>query len=456
MSSESSNHLNQTPLGCHLTTQTMQAMVNEAMDYAKKKGASDCACQLSESAGLQVNVRQKEVDTLEHMHNRSLEITVYLGKRKGHASSSDLTREASFSMVDAALDIAKNTSEDDFSGLPDADLVATSWTDLSLYHPWDIATEDAITLAKCCEEAALATDQAITNSEGAGVSVHHGQFYYAHTHGFSGGFQNSIHSISCMPIAKRCEEMQRDYWYSEHRDPEELQDARHIGQKSAERSIARLGSKKIKTIKAPVIFDATVASSLIKTFVSAASGGNLYRRASFLQDSIEKKIFSDQIKIIENPLLLKGIASNAFDGEGVETAPREVVTNGVLNGYFLSSYSARKLGMQTTANAGGAHNLIVQSGTHSLDEIIRGLDQAFLVTEMMGSSISLMTGDYSRGASGFWIEKGEIIHPVHGMTIAGNLKEMFLDIDEVANDTLIRGRIASPSLLVQRMTIAGD
>jgi PmbA protein len=358
--------------------------------------------------------------------------------------------------VAAALSIARYTADDDCAGLAEAELLAKNYPDLNLYYPWQISVEEAIELARSCEQAAFAADKRITNSEGATISVSESQFIYANSLGFMGGYPLSRHSVSCAMIAEHGDSKQRDYWYSVARDAADLETVQSIGEKAGKRSAARLGARKIDTREVPVLFEAPIASGLIGHFASAVSGGSLYRKSSFLLNSIGQQVFAPNIQILERPHLHKGLASGPFDDDGVATADRNVVENGVVQGYFLGSYSARKLGMRTTGNAGGAHNLIMQNGAAiSFDAMLKQMGNGLLVTELLGHGINAVTGDYSRGASGFWVENGVISYPVEEITIAGNLKDMFRGIAAIGNDVVVRGSKQCGSVLIDRMTVAG-
>ncbi len=438
------------------TASKLQQIARDILDQAKRGGAISCEAHVSDGFGQTVTVRKSEVETIEYNRDKGLAVTVYIGQKRGNASTSDFSSQAISDTVAAALSIARHTAEDNCAGLADAALLAKTFPDLDLYHPWDASIEDAIELARNCEQAAFAVDKRITNSEGASVSMDESQFVYANSLGFMGGYPYSRHSISCVAIAEENGSKQRDYWYSVARDRLDLESIDHIGRKAGERTVARLGAKQIATCTVPVLFEAPVASSLIGHFASAVSGGNLYRKSSCLLDSIGQQVFADDINIRELPHLPKGLASSAFDDEGVATVSRNVVEKGVVQGYFLSSYSARKLGMETTGNAGGVHNLVIDNGNPmAFDDILKKMDKGLLVTEMMGQGVNAVTGDYSRGASGYWIENGEIRYPVEEITIAGNLKEMLSGIVAIGNDVVIRGSKQSGSILIDRMTIAG-
>jgi len=434
----------------------LQKIAQDVLDYAKKNGASACETDISDGFGQSVTVRRGEVETIEYNRDKGLSVTVYIGQKRGHASTSDFAPQAINDTVAAALSIAGHTAADDCAGLADSDLLAREFPDLDLYFPWDLPVEQAIQLAQTCEAAAFAVDKRITNSEGASVSLSESQFVYANSLGFMGGYPGSRHSISCAVIASQDDTMQRDYWYSVARDAADLEHADSVGRKTGMRSVARLGARKIATCEVPVLFEAPIAASLMGHFVGAVSGGSLYRKSSFLLDSIGKQVFAPDIQIREAPHLKKGLASGSFDSEGVATRERKVVENGVVQGYFLGSYSARKLGLSTTGNAGGNHNLILDNGAGlEFSALLKKMNRGVLVTELLGQGVNPVTGDYSRGAAGFWVEDGEICHAVEEITIAGNLKDMLLGISAVGNDVIARGSKQCGSLLIDRMMVAG-
>lgn len=435
----------------------LKKIAQDVLDYARKGGATACETEVSDGFGQNVTVRRGEVETIEYNRDKGLSVTVYIGQKRGNASTSDFSPGAVNDTVSAALSIAGHTAADDCSGLADADLLAREFPDLDLYFPWDLSVEKAIQLAQACEAAAFGVDKRITNSEGASVSLSETQFVYANSMGFMGGYPASRHSISCAVIAGQNDMMQRDYWYSLARDAADLEQAESVGRKAGMRSVGRLGARKIATCEVPVLFEAPIASSLIGHFVNAVSGGSLYRKSSFLLDSIGRQVFPSDIRIRELPHLKKGLASGPFDNEGVATHERDVVQNGVVQGYFLGSYSARKLGLVTTGNAGGNHNLILENGGGELDfsALLKKMDKGVLVTELLGHGVNPVTGDYSRGAAGYWVEDGEIRHAVEEITIAGNLKDMLLGISAVGNDVIVRGSKQCGSLLIDRMMVAG-
>ncbi|HEY8049280.1 MAG TPA: metalloprotease PmbA [Ramlibacter sp.] len=439
-----------------------EELVDAALAHARKLGATDAGAEASEGCGLSVSVRKGELENVERNRDKSLGITVYVGKRRGNASTSDFTRAAIEQTVQAAWDIARFTAEDPFAGLPDAGDIARAdeQPDLDLFHPWDITSEGAARIALECEGAAFATDKRIANSEGAGVSAQQSHFFSAHTRGFRGGYASSRHSVSVAPIAGKGEDMQRDAWYTSMRDARELADAKAVGRYAAERALSRLHSRKIATRECPVLFESPLAAGLVGAYVQGTSGGSLYRRSSFLVDSLGKKILPDHVDLVEDPHVKRGKGSAPFDEEGVRTTARKVVDAGVVQGYFLSSYSARKLGMKTTGNAGGSHNLSLTSRLtkpgDDLDEMLRKLHRGLFVIELMGQGVNYVTGDYSRGASGFWVENGKIAYPVHEITIAGNLKAMFDGIAAIGADVYNYGAKSVGSILVNRMKIAGS
>ena len=434
----------------------LEQMVNDLLNEARQQGASAAEAAVSSDSGLAINVRKGEVETIEHTRDQGLGITVYFGQRKGTASTSDFKPEAIRDTVRAACNIARFTNDDPCSGLADADRMATDIPDLDLYHPWDITPETAIELGKRCESAALELDPRISNTEGASVNSHSGLHVYGNSHGFIGGYPSSRHSLSCSVIGQQNGSMQRDYWYTVSRDAKDLESEFDVGRKAGERTLARLGARKLSTRQAPVIFRADIAGSLLRSLISAISGSSLYRKASFLLDHLGEPIFPAHIQIQEQPRIPGGLGSASFDSEGVATYDKSIIQDGVLQTYLLGSYSARKLGLQSTANAGGVHNLSITQGEQDLDGLLREMGTGLLVTEMMGHGVNMVTGDYSRGAAGFWVEQGEIQFPVEEITIAGNLKQMFSQLLAVGNDEERRSSIRTGSLLIEQMTIAGE
>lgn len=440
-----------------LTDTQSEALIASILSEAQLLGASAAEAALSIGSGLSVTVRLGEVETIEHNRDKGIGITVYFGQRKGTASTSDFSAAAIRETVRAASNIAKFTAEDDCSGLADASLMARNIPDLDLFHPWALPPEQAIAIAQACEDAARAVDARITNSEGASLSSHQGLHIYANSHGFIGASNSTRHSLSCAVIGQDASGgMQRDYWFSVARDQQGLDTPVLIGQRAAERTLRRLDARRLETCQVPVLFASEIATSLLGHFISAIRGGNIYRKSSFLVDQLGKQIFPDFVHIHERPHLKKALGSAPFDGEGVATQARDWVSGGVLQGYVLDSYAARKLGMQTTGNAGGVHNLLIDSGTHDLSAMLKIMDRGLLVTELIGMGVSTLTGDYSRGAAGFWVEHGELQYPVEEITIAGNLREMFMQIAEVGNDVETRGNLRSGSILIENMTIAGE
>ena len=435
---------------------SLRQIAQDLIQYARQQGATACAAEVSDGFGQAVTVRQGDVETIEYNRDKGLGISVYIGQQRGSASTSDFSPQAVRDTVDAALNIARFTAVDDCAGLPEPEMLATEFPDLDLYYPWSLDVEGAIELANRCEQAAFDTDKRIKNSEGASVNVHESQFVYANSLGFVGGYSSSRHSISCSVIAGKNDAMQRDYWYSEARDPADMLAAEKVGRITAERTVRRLNARKLATMQVPVLFEAPIAASLLGHFVGAGSGSSLYRKSSFLLDQLGKQVFSSIIHIEDVPDIRKGLASGAFDGEGVKTQRRTIVENGVLNGYFLGTYSARKLGMRTSGNAGGTHNLLVRPGELDLQGLLKKMQRGLLVTELLGSGVNGVTGDYSRGAAGFWVEHGEIQYPVEEITIAGNLKEMYKNIVAVGNDVLVQGSRQCGSILIENMMVAGQ
>jgi PmbA protein len=434
----------------------IKQMSQDVLKVAKQMGASAAEAELSLSIGQNVSVRLGETENIEYNRDKGMSVTVYFGQQKGHASTSDLNQQAIYDTVAAACNIAKYTAQDAYCGLAEAGLMAKESLDLDLYHPWAISVEEAIAIAKTCEASARAVDARITNSEGASVSTGESCFAYSNSHGFTGGYLSSRHGVSCSVIAEADDNMQRDYWYSTARAASDLDAAIAVGHKAGERTVRRLNSRKIKTCQVPVLFEAPLASGLISSLISAISGGSLYRKSSFLLDSLGKQIASPLLNISEDPHIKKGLASSPFDNEGVATHARELVKDGVLQGYVLGSYSARKLGMQTTGNAGGNHNLIVQSSGQDFTALLKQMGTGLLVTELLGHGMNMVTGDYSRGAAGFWVENGVILHPVEEITIASNMADMLKNIAAIGNDILVQGSKQVGSILIERMTVASE
>ena len=452
--------------GFAYSREQFEGLVDSALATARTLGASDAVAEVSEGVGLSVSVRKGETENVERNRDKSISITVYVGQRRGNASSSDFSPAALEQTVKAAHDIARFTAEDPAAGLPDAaDLAAGSSArrDLDLFHPWAIDAERAIVIAARCEAAALQVDRRITNSEGAGVSAQQSHFYSANTRGFGAGYASSRHSLSVAPIAslpgKSGDDMQRDAWYSSMRSPDELAAPEAIGRYAAERALSRLGSRKIKTCEVPVLYESSLAAGLLGAYVQATSGGALYRKSTFLLDCLGQQVLADHIDIHENPHVLRGKGSAPFDDEGVATRPAHLVDAGVVGSYFLSSYSARKLGMRTTGHAGGSHNLSLTSRLTApeddLEAMLKKLGRGLFVVELMGQGVNYVTGDYSRGAAGFWVEGGKLAYPVHEVTIAGNLRQMFRGIVAVGADAYVSGSKSIGSMLVDRMKIAG-
>jgi PmbA protein len=441
----------------------LKEIAQDVLRFAKDKGASDAAVEISEGQGLSVTVRKGQIETIEQNKDKGIGVTVYLGRdraiRRGNASTSDFSTQSLKDTVDAAYNIARFTAEDDCAGLPEAELLEMQPRDLQLFHPWTLTAEQAVELAQRAEAAAFAVDKRITNSEGANTYAQQSHFVMANTRGFMGGYPYSRHSLSVSPIAGKGNNMQRDDWYSSDRDPTKLAQPEAIGRYAAERALSRLSARKLDTRKCPVLFEAPLAAGLLGSFVQAVSGGSLYRKSTFLTDSLGTAVFGPDIQIVEDPHLLGAVGSSPFDEEGVRTHRREVVSNGIVQGYFLSTYSARKLGMQTTGNAGGSHNLQIVSSTtrdgEDFNAMLKKLDTGLLVTELMGHGVNYVTGDYSRGASGYWVERGVIQYPVEEITIAGNLRDIFKDIVAIGDDVLVRGTKKTGSILISTMTIAG-
>ncbi len=440
-----------------------EQIVEDALALARQLGASDAGAEVSEGAGLSVSVRLGDLENVERNRDKSLGVSVYLGQRRGNASTSDFSRAALEQTVRAAFDIARFTAADPAAGLPDqADLASpqAAARDLDLFHPWAIDAAAAAVLAKRCEDAARATDPRIQNSEGAGVSAQQSHFWAGNSRGFRGGYASSRHYLSVAPIAGKGADMQRDAWYTSMRDANDMASPEAVGRYAAERALARLHARRVPTGSMPVLFESTVAAGLLGAYVQATSGGALYRKASFLLDSLGQSALADHVDIDEDPHEKKGKASAPFDDEGVVTAKRRIVDRGVVQSYFLSSYSARKLGLRTTGHAGGSQNLCMTSrrteAGDDLDGMLRKLGRGLFVTELMGQGVNYVTGDYSRGASGYWVEHGRIVHPVQEVTIAGNLRDMFGAIAAIGNDAYTQGGKTVGSVLVEHMKLAGS
>jgi len=461
-SSPSSNQATKGNDGFAYTQAEFQQLIEDSLSLARKLGASDAAAEVSEGVGLSVSVRKGKLENVERNRDKTIGVTVYLGQRRGNASTSDFSPQALEQTVRAAYDIARYTAEDPAAGLPSADDLAmgrAARRDLDLFHPWSIDAEGAAELARRCEDAALSVDARITNSEGAGVSAQQSHFFAGNTVGFRGGYASSRHSLSVSPIAGRGKDMQRDFWYTSERDARDMAKPEAVGRYAAERALSRLKSRKIATCEVPVLFENTLAAGLLGAYVQATSGGALYRKATFLLDSLGQPVFPKHIDILEDPHILKGKGSAPFDDEGVLTRKRRVVKAGVVQGYFLSSYSARKLGMPTTGHAGGSQNLVLSSRLtnpkDNLKAMLRKLGTGLFVTELMGQGVNYVTGDYSRGAAGYWVENGVIQYPVHEITIAGHLGEMFQQIVAVGADAYTYGSKTIGSVLIERMKVAG-
>ncbi len=461
-------HRHQPLPGFQYSRARFEELIDLTLSHARQLGAADAAAEISEGSGLNVSVRKGELENVERNRDKSLGVTIYLGQRRGNASTSDFSPEAIRQTVQAAYDIARFTAEDPVAGLPDPEDVADEYPELDLFHPWDISADEAMRIALACEEAAFATSKLITNSEGAGVSAQQSHFFAAHMRGgergkpgiFSGGYASSRHSLSVAPIAGKGEDMQRDYWYSSMRAPHELAGPEAVGRYAAERALARLNGRKIATTECPVLFESPLAAGLLGAYVQATSGGALYRRTTFLGESMGKQVMAAHLDIDEDPHIRGGKGSAPFDDEGVRTARRQVLDAGRVQGYFLSTYSARKLGLRTTGNAGGSHNLTLTSRLtrpeDDLDAMLRKLGRGLFVTELMGQGVNYVTGDYSRGASGYWVENGRIAYPVQEITIAGNLRDMFMGIEAVGADAYTYGAKTVGSILVNRMKVAGS
>ncbi len=433
----------------------LRERVDELLREARSQGASAAEAGIGIEGGLSVTARLGEVETIENHKSQSLGVTVYFGRRKGTASSTDLSSKAIRETVTSACTIAGYATEDPHAGLPEPDQLATEFPDLDLNHAWDLGVDEAIELAVECEDSARHYHSDITNSEGAGVDTHQGMRVLANSLGFNHGYISTRHSLSCSVLGQRGNSMQRDYWYTVSRDSSDLESARRVGEKAAERTLGRLGARTLSTRKCPVIYTAECASGLIGHFIGAIRGGNLYRKSSFMLDCLGKQVFPEFIRIHEQPLLSKALGSSNYDSEGVRCRTRDIVSEGVLNGYVLSSYSARKLGMQTTGNAGGVHNLMVEPAGGSQAQLLQQMGAGLLITELIGQGVNTVTGDYSRGAAGYWVEDGEIAFPVEEITVAGNLRDMYRNIVAIGSDMDVRGNIRVGSVFIEDMTVAG-
>lgn len=434
----------------------LQEQVEQIIDEARRQGASACEVAVSLEQGLSTSVRQREVETVEFNRDQGFGITLYVGQRKGSASTSASGADAIRETVAAALAIAKHTSEDESSGLADAALMARDLPDFDLYHAWDISPEQAIEKALLCEAAAFDADPRIKNADGTSLNTHQGCRVYGNSHGFIGGYASTRHSLSCVMIAEGDGQMQRDYWYDVNRQGPLLADPVSIGQRAAQRAASRLGARPVPTCEVPVLFSAELAGGLFGHFLGAVSGGNLYRKSSFLEGALGEQLFPQWLTLDERPHLLRAMGSAAFDGDGLATYAKPFVENGRLVSYILSTYSGRKLGMPSTANSGGVHNLFVTHGDEDQAALLRRMGRGLLVTELMGHGLNMVTGDYSRGAAGFWVENGEIQFPVQEVTIAGNMRDMFRQIVAVGNDLELRSNIRTGSVLIEKMTVAGS
>jgi len=435
---------------------TLKQVVEDLLQEARHQGADAAEAGVSAQTGLSVTVRLGETETIEHTSDNGLGVTVYFGQRKGSANTTDLRPDAVRESVAAACRIARYTSEDPAAGLADPDLMARNVPDLDLYHPWELDADGAAAIARDCEDAARSLDPRISNSEGASLYTQRSSFVYGNSHGFVGGYPSTRHSLSCSVIAQQGEDMQRDYWYDSNRVPADLADPAEIGRQAAERSLARLNGRQLGTRQCPVLFRADVAPSLLRSLFSAIRGHAVYRKSTFLLDQVGTQIFPDWVSISEDPLRPRGQASAPFDNEGVATRYRELVAAGVLQGYLLDSYSARKLGLQSTASAGGVRNARIASTGQPFDQLLSEMDKGVLVTELMGQGTNMVTGDYSRGAAGFWVENGEIQYPIDEITVAGNLEDMFRQLLAVGNDNDIPGSVDTGSWLIESMMVGGD
>ncbi|WP_338845147.1 metalloprotease PmbA [Massilia sp. W12] len=442
------------------TQAQFQDYAEQILRHAQQQGCSDATVDVSEGSGLSVSVRRGKVETIEQNRDKGIAVSVYMGLRRGNASTSDFSPASLRATVEAACNIARFTAEDACAGLPDVDMLERQPQDLKMFYHWPIDAQEALALAKRAEDAAFAVDKRVTNSEGSAVSVQHSQFFMMNSRGFAGGYPYSRHSLSVCPITGRGSHMQRDYWYSSQRDPRKLAEPEAVGRYAAERALSRLHARRLKTGQYPVLYEAPLAVGLLGAFVQAVSGSSLYRQSSFLLDSLGRQVFPSHISILEEPHIKGGMGSAPFDEEGVRTVRREVVSKGVVQGYFLSTYSARKLGMVSTGNAGGSHNLRLRSSrtrkTDDFNAMLQKLGTGLLVTDLMGQGVNYVTGDYSRGAAGFWVENGVIAYPVEEITIAGNMRDMFQQIVAVGADEMQRGAKTCGSILIENMVVAGN
>lgn len=442
----------------------LRNVISELLTEAKRRGATAAEAKIGLGLGMSVTVRMGNVETMEHNRDKGLGLTLYLGHRKGSASTSDFSPDALKDTVETCYQIASHGGSDECAGLAEASLMADNYPDLDLHHPWSLESQEAAELALRTEDAARGVDTRIANSDGATVSSYSSEHVYGNTHGFMGGYSSTRHSLGCVVIAKQNDSMQRDHWYTSSRVPEDLESANVVGTKAAERAVRRLAGRQVPTCKVPVLYAAEIASTLAGHFIAAISGGNLYRKASFLVDHLGKSIFPADVTIREDPRIPRGIGSAPFDREGVATVSRELVRDGVLESYILSSYSARKLGLVTTGNAGGVRNLTITKdlglgyggNNPDLDELLKSMGTGLFLTELIGMGVNTVTGDYSRGASGFWVERGEIVHPVEEVTVASNLRDMFRGIAAVGRDVDYRGNVRCGSILIEEMTVAGS
>jgi PmbA protein len=439
----------------HAVAESLKAVAAQAVELARRHGADQAEVGASYEEGLSVTVRMGELESVERQRDRGLAITVYRGSRKGSASTTDFSPTSVEDTVRKAMSIGSFTAADEYAGLADAELMASGDLDLDLYFPWAVDVEQATELALRGENAARGLDPRIANSEGASVSSSVGQRVYANSHGFLGGYPTSTHSMSCSVLAKSADSLERDYWYTVSRHPEDLETAEMVGEEAARRALQRLDARTLSTRKVPVLYPAELAKGLFGHLVAALRGTAQYRRASFLLDAVGEQVLPSFVEIDEDPWIPRALASAPFDAEGVATRRRRLVEHGVLQGYVLSSYSARRLKLPTTGNAGGIHNLIVKPTAGTLADLIKDCSEAFVVGELLGQGVNTVTGDYSRGAAGFWVERGEIAHPVHEVTIAGNLKDLFREIQAVGSDVDVRGTVRCGAVRVDGLTLAG-